>query len=192
MMLDLETLGRELRERRKGLRIRSAELARRIGVSQTYVWLIESAKPRAGGEPSRPGEDVLARWTAALGMDAEETRRIRALAGYFDPEVRPPPGARYARMPAPAPIVEQPHIESARPSGEFRVQAAAMPAPPFVPQADALRQWAGASGVEEPEPDVTARTEHVLASAEASGRGEEAQNLLRSFLDWLEFHLKNR
>jgi predicted transcriptional regulator len=38
-MLDLSTLGRELRTRRRALRIPSAELARKIGVSQTYVWL---------------------------------------------------------------------------------------------------------------------------------------------------------
>src|SRR5437660_739705 len=82
-MLDLPTLGRELRSIRRGLRIPSAELARRIGVSPTYVWLIEQAKPRTSGEPSRPSEDLLRRWTAALGMNADDAQRIRERAGYF-------------------------------------------------------------------------------------------------------------
>src|SRR5450759_3624191 len=85
-MLDLSTLGRELRTRRRALRIPSAELARKIGVSQTYVWLIEQSKPRKSGEPSRPSEDLLMRWTAALGMSASEALQIRELAGYFGPD----------------------------------------------------------------------------------------------------------
>jgi Bifunctional DNA primase/polymerase, N-terminal len=51
--------------------------------SQTYVWLIEQSKPRKSGEPSRPGEDLLRRWMAALGMSESDVQRIRELAGYF-------------------------------------------------------------------------------------------------------------
>src|SRR5579859_6497895 len=93
-MLDLPALGVELRRRRRALRIPSAEFARRIGVSQTYVWLIEAAKPRSSGEPSRPSEDLLQRWTAALGMSESESRRIRELAGYFDVPVGEPRSSR--------------------------------------------------------------------------------------------------
>jgi transcriptional regulator with XRE-family HTH domain len=85
-MPDLSRLGHELRTRRRALRIPSAELARRIGVSPTYVWLIEQSKPRKSGEPSRPREDLLRRWMAALGMDASEAQQIREFAGYFGPD----------------------------------------------------------------------------------------------------------
>src|ERR1700674_5788658 len=88
-MIDLERLGRELESRRKENRIGRAELARGIGVSQTYIWLIEHARPRSSGEPSRPSEDVLHAWTMALGMTDEESRHMRELAGYFGQRVTP-------------------------------------------------------------------------------------------------------
>jgi transcriptional regulator with XRE-family HTH domain len=87
-MLDLSKLGHELRTRRRALRIPSAELARRIGVSPTYVWLIEQSKPRKSGEPSRPSEDLLRKWTSAIGMSATDAQEIRELAGYFGPDFR--------------------------------------------------------------------------------------------------------
>src|SRR5947209_1544779 len=103
-MSDLVALGAELRRRRKAQGLSSAELARRIGVSPTYVWLIEGAKPRpSSGEPSRPSEDVLHRWAAALDTAEYEQERIRELAGYSGP-------ARLRRAPLYSPPMAPPAL----------------------------------------------------------------------------------
>jgi transcriptional regulator with XRE-family HTH domain len=188
-MLDLQTLGSELRRRRRALRIKSAELARRIGVSPTYIWLIETAKPRERGEPSRPSEDLLTRWTAALGMDEGETQRMRALAGYFDPEPSAPP-----RPPGTvSPTMLRPASPPAMmPSPQFMLPAQPSPssAEPgaFVPDTAALQQWAERTQEEAPD-QVVQRTQEILGAAAQHGRQEEATSLIASFLDWLDFHL---
>jgi transcriptional regulator with XRE-family HTH domain len=90
--MDLEMMGRELRARRRAQHFRSVDLANQLGVSQTYVWLVEMAKPRANGIPSQPRRDLLLRWTHELGLDSDETQRIVQLAGYAEPEgVSEPP-----------------------------------------------------------------------------------------------------
>ena len=80
--MDLTRLGAALRERREALGIPRTEIARRVDVTPTYVWLIETAKTRSGGEPSRPTQSVLERWSVALGMDERYTKQLLALAGY--------------------------------------------------------------------------------------------------------------
>lgn len=80
--MDLTRLGAALRERREALGIPRTEIARRVDVTPTYVWLIETAKTRSGGEPSRPTQSVLERWSVALGMDERYTKQVLALAGY--------------------------------------------------------------------------------------------------------------
>ncbi len=187
-MIDLPALGRDLRARRKALRLPSAELARRIGVSPTYVWLIEQAKPRSNGEPSRPSEDVLSSWTAVLGLDEEEAQRLRELAGYFGP---PPSPSLFS-------TVEPPHspmpdrrarslsmqTRSSTPADESFLGAAA-------PLAGMPAEWAGQAPAEETEDELIRRLRRVLQTAEDIGRRDEATTLTRSFLKWLRFHVED-
>ncbi len=194
-MIDLPTLGRELRQRRRALRIPSAEFARRIGVSQTYVWLIEAAKPRSSGEPSRPSEDLLQRWTEALGMTESEARRIYELAGYFDSDAlrayrdSRPSSQRAVRSSLP-PVYSRSENEfigddedTPRPGDQL-----SNPPPPLV----ALQRWAGAEPAGADEETFARRIRYLLLQADSRGRGEEAAYLLDSLLRWLEFHLKER
>ena len=181
-MLDLPTLGQELRRRRRALRIPSAEFARRIGVSQTYVWLIEGAKARPSGEPSRPSEDLLQRWTAALGMDEDESRRIRELAGYFDVDV-----ARRPREARPMPTYSAP-ADSPDSDAESLRRYEAEP-PDAAPHLVALSQWARAAHSPADEAALAERLYRLVQLAERTGRSGEAIALLDSFLQWLEFRL---
>lgn len=84
--MNLLELGTALRERREALGIPRTELARRVGVTPTYIWLVETAKPRPNGEPSRPTAGVLERWTEALGMDRRYRDQALRLAGYGEVE----------------------------------------------------------------------------------------------------------
>jgi transcriptional regulator with XRE-family HTH domain len=169
MALDLYSLGRELRERRRMLRIPSAELARRIGVSQTYVWMIESAAPRKNGQPSRPSEDVLGQWARALGMGPVDTERLLALAGYFvtASESPAPPSPAAARLPRSA----------AFHAAEASAYAPAPMAVPPVPNRD---------NAEPEERDLRERLETLLRTAARRGRAEEIAGLVRSHLGWLQ------
>ncbi len=183
-MLDLPTLGVELRRRRRALRIPSAEFARRIGVSQTYVWLIEAAKPRSSGEPSRPSEDLLQRWTAALGMNEAESRRIRELAGYFDVPVGEP---RYARSSSP-PMTSSPGSVNEY-SAEGPDTASERLSSMAAPHLPALRRWARAADPDGGEVAIIDRIHEILRMAGSNQRTDEATYLLDSFLRRLEFHI---
>lgn len=80
--MDLEKLGATMQERRTALGIPRAVVARRIGVSPSYLWMLEEAKPRASGEPSRPSRALLQSWGHALGLDEEGTVYVMSLADY--------------------------------------------------------------------------------------------------------------
>jgi transcriptional regulator with XRE-family HTH domain len=143
-MLDLPIVGEELRSRRRALRIPSAELARKIGVSPTYIWLIEQSKPRKGGEPSRPSEDLLRRWMAALGMTESEAQRIRELAGYFGPAPTSQPNSApdessYATMYPDKPIR---HALSRDDAGQELGQGSRSSSEQRIASQVALRRWA--------------------------------------------------
>jgi transcriptional regulator with XRE-family HTH domain len=86
MSIDLVELGRALQERRQAVGIPRAEVARRTGVSSNYIWAIERARKRKGGNPSQPSKEILERWAKALGWDEVYTRQILALAGHGDPK----------------------------------------------------------------------------------------------------------
>jgi transcriptional regulator with XRE-family HTH domain len=79
---DLRALGRALRERRKAVGTPRAEFARRLGVSPTYVWMVEQTKPRASGAPSRPSRSLLHRWSETLLMSDQDRGYLLTLAGY--------------------------------------------------------------------------------------------------------------
>jgi transcriptional regulator with XRE-family HTH domain len=191
-MIDLPTLGRELRQRRRALRMPSAEFARRIGVSQTYVWLIEAAKPRPSGEPSRPSEDLLQRWTEALGMTESEARHIHELAGYFDSDA-----LRAYRDSRPS---KQHVVRSSSPPLYSRSENAFIgdedtldpteerpnPIPPLV----ALQRWAGAEHISADEEMLAHRIHIILQQADRTGRSAETAYLLDSLLRWMEFHVR--
>jgi transcriptional regulator with XRE-family HTH domain len=189
-MLDLSTLGRELRTRRRALRIPSAELARRIGVSPTYVWLIEQSKPRKSGEPSRPGEDLLTRWTAALGMSASEAQQIREFAGYFGPDfpnerdltqgLSPRRSVRSISEPEPA-LTQDDVARELGQGGKPRSYSRAA-------HKAALDRWAGTVEDEMGDTAIVERVRAVLLQADRIGQAAETRALLSSFLAWLEFH----
>jgi transcriptional regulator with XRE-family HTH domain len=83
--MDLQALGRALEDRRKTFALARGELARHLGVSTNYIWMVERAKPRAHGEPSQPSRNLLERWVQFLWEaehDQIEMTRILALAGY--------------------------------------------------------------------------------------------------------------
>jgi transcriptional regulator with XRE-family HTH domain len=189
-MLDLSRLGRELRAQRRSLRIPSAELARRIGVSPTYIWLIEHAKPRTNGEPSRPSEHLLRRWTAAIGMSAVEAQEIRELAGYFGPDV----------------WNEQPNAPNSSDRSLFAekydfarndeaLQAAQDSQSGSHARAAnlwALRRWAGAGGADTMDEAFIERLQNVLEIADRNGRSDEVRALVHSFLSWLQFYTEQQ
>jgi len=89
--MDLTELGGLLRERRETLGIPRAVLGRRIGASTSYVWMIEGAKKRAGGNPAQPSRALLERWARALGWEGTAyVRQLLALAGHLDENPAPP------------------------------------------------------------------------------------------------------
>jgi transcriptional regulator with XRE-family HTH domain len=85
--VDLEKLGAEMKQRRKALGMPGALVARRIGVSPSYLWMIESAKPRANGEPSKPSAKLMQLWAHALSLDEEGTQYVMGLAGHGGQEI---------------------------------------------------------------------------------------------------------
>ncbi len=80
--MDLKALGERLEERRRDIGLPRAELARRIGATENYVWMIERAKRRQNGEPSRPAKELLERWVSALRWGPEQERAVMNAAGY--------------------------------------------------------------------------------------------------------------
>ena len=117
--MDLVELGRVLQERRKALGIPQAELARRIEVSASYVWMIEQAKRRESGEPSQPSEVLLEKWADALGWDDPYTRQLLALAGHTTPSSTSTPslpfgGAGALHFPQPRSMEEEVLVEELR------------------------------------------------------------------------------
>jgi transcriptional regulator with XRE-family HTH domain len=70
---DLAELGDFLRDRREGLGLRKSDVARRVGVTPSYVTLIEDATPRrqGRGKPTQPSRDVLVSWVRVLDLDRD-------------------------------------------------------------------------------------------------------------------------
>lgn len=172
--MDLRRLGSVLREQREAVGIPAAEIARRVGVSPTYVWMVEQARPRKGGEPSRPSEPVLERWTRALGMDQRYARQVLLLAGYDEASREPRTPAPSAPPPvAPAATPRAPVPEPGPSMLDALFKPAARFEPPREVRADAIAQ------------DVR----ETLRDAEAEGRLEETAGLLEQFLAFLRSRL---
>ncbi len=83
--MNLVRLGGMLEERRKALGMPRAELARLLGVSENYVWLVERARRRKNGNPTQPSKELLEKWVAALRWGTEQRGQILELAGRPDP-----------------------------------------------------------------------------------------------------------
>src|SRR5436190_5251823 len=84
---DARRVGELLKLRRDELGLRRSEVARRVGISPTYVAMIEDARPREGGRgsPSRPTADILLAWSSALALGEPQTEELLAAAGYAAP-----------------------------------------------------------------------------------------------------------
>lgn len=161
-MADLETLGDRLRRRRKALGMRSVDLARRTGVSQSYIWLIESARNRKPTERRHVSRDVLVRWAATLGVEHEELEEWLALADYDSTltrdEVKILNGDGRGRGAA---LYERPTRFSMDPREVDR---------------DVVRE-------------LQDRLQTVVRRASVTNRQDEAMRLLDSYLDWLSYYL---
>jgi transcriptional regulator with XRE-family HTH domain len=191
-MMDLERLGAALRERREALGIPRAAVARRVGVTPTYIWLIEGTRPRKGGKPSRPAQAVLERWTAALGMDERYTRQALVLAGYLPSPIPPAEPARDTTMPMPA---YAPASPPAPPAVHRGIMAQAASTFQTRPALDRLESFAAAPIQFEQPRDL--RTEvlveqlrDVLRLAEGTPRWEDTAQLAESLLEWLRFRVE--
>ncbi|HZU14496.1 MAG TPA: helix-turn-helix transcriptional regulator [Chloroflexota bacterium] len=138
--MDLEELGRLLRGRREALDLTRDELARRVGVTPTYIFMIESARPRSGGSPSRPKRETLKRWLDALGLDRDEANRALDLAGYhpLDEDIERHLSALHAPAAFPRVMYDADETIGRDITPAF---AAAPPPPPL-------------AGASQPEPDV--------------------------------------
>ena len=171
--MDLHRLGTVLREQRAVIGIPAAEVARRIGVSPTYVWMVERARPRKGGEPSRPSRALLEQWAHVLGMDERYRRQVLLLAGYEE-ESRPSSPRRFtraARAPSSMPEPGEPMMDAL---------FSTSPSPRFEPPA---QLW----------PDVIAEdVRETLRYAEEQGRLEETADLLEEYLAFLRHRLEEQ
>jgi Helix-turn-helix domain len=163
--VDLETLGAALRERREALGIPRTELARRVGVTPTYVWLVEGARP----------------WARSLGMDDRYTRQALVLAGHL-------PEADHVETPpfVPPPTLVQSSIASSAPQVMARVPIASATAGRF--------SFSQASVRFSQPPDLRSRVlqeqlRELLALAESGRKWEETADLVESLLEWLRFRL---
>jgi predicted transcriptional regulator len=79
---DLKRVGQWLRTRRTEQHIARTDLARRVGVSPTYLWMVEEARERANGEASQPSQFLLRQLATELGMSEQESHDLLRLAGY--------------------------------------------------------------------------------------------------------------
>lgn len=80
--MDLQRLGEVLRDHRQERNIPRTRLARQVGVSPSYLWMVEEAKPRATGQPSRPSRHLLGQLGVSLRLGPAETRYLLQLGGY--------------------------------------------------------------------------------------------------------------
>jgi transcriptional regulator with XRE-family HTH domain len=86
---NLKAVGERLRARREERRISRTDLAKKVGVSTTYLWMVEEARERANGAASQPSQFLLSQLAVELGMTREETYDLLELAGYQPVEDTP-------------------------------------------------------------------------------------------------------
>lgn len=72
-----EELGKLLREHRERMKLTRAQLARRAGISASFVTYLEQGR-------RRPSAVMLARLTQALGLRTEQQRKLMQAAGYSE------------------------------------------------------------------------------------------------------------
>jgi transcriptional regulator with XRE-family HTH domain len=97
--MDLKKLGEVLSERIERIGISRAELARRVKMSRSTLWIYERGESPATGEPTKPAKDKLERLAAVLTFTPDERQQFLAmlleLAGY---EELPHPTIRYSAV----------------------------------------------------------------------------------------------
>jgi transcriptional regulator with XRE-family HTH domain len=77
--LDL-ALASLLKSKREELGLSQREAARRIGISNTYLYILEGQKHPRSGKPSRPNPDVLLKISKAYGIAYAQ---LMGMAGYL-------------------------------------------------------------------------------------------------------------
>jgi Helix-turn-helix domain len=92
---ELLQLGDLLKQWRERLGLRRVDVARRVGISPSYVAVVEDAIVRPGGKPSRPKQPLLRAWCRALGMTRQDLALALDYAGYAIREA--PKGVRAGR-----------------------------------------------------------------------------------------------
>lgn len=160
-MADLEALGDRLRHQRKRLGMRSRDVAQRAGVTQGYLWLIETTRDRQPSERRHVSRDVLVRWAIALNVDRDELGELLTLADY-DPSLTRDEMAMLAGDVALRMIPER--------SGRYQSQETMEP---------------DLSGVRE----LQDRLRTVVLQASVTDRHTEAMRLLDSYIDWLSYYV---
>ncbi len=176
MSMDLEALGEVLRERREAIGISKAELARRVGISESYVSLVEQGD-------RRPSRGVLEHWVRALRGEAEPTDSyfgaLLRLAGHENPEedqgipaVPLPFGGGTLYFPQPR------RLERERLVREFQelLDKAA---------ASGTEHWEGT--VELTDSFIKGVGQVLLAPSLTPSRWRQLVQLFSSYLDWLAF-----
>lgn len=166
--MDLYRFGRELKERRRVLGISRAELARRVGVTPAYIWLIEGAIPRKGGDPSHPSEELVIRWSRALGMDEQYTQQALHLAGYGPSQDDRSPSIATGETPAPAGILP-PAVQQ---------NASLAHAPVHYPPPPELRRDL-----------LLQQMDDLLQRAAAAGREDEIAQLIETLVEFVRLRL---
>src|SRR5579863_10450124 len=80
--MNLKQLGIVLHNKRKGLGIPLAVLARKANVGRSTLWALERGENPKTGKPSRPSHEILERLATSLVLTPEERAEVMMLAGY--------------------------------------------------------------------------------------------------------------
>jgi hypothetical protein len=150
--------------------------------------MVERARRRKNGDPSRPAEPLLQRWGRALGMDERYIHQVLLLAGYGDgaseetvvtaelPLQSGPVGRARAMAPRSVPSTRAQIMASAAPDD---AAALFLSAPVTFPQPRSLQL------------DVLLEeVRSLLDGAEEAGHWDETAGLLESYLQWLRYRLE--
>jgi transcriptional regulator with XRE-family HTH domain len=177
--MDLQELGRALQERREAIGLTRAAVARRVDVSPSYITMVEEAQPRPGGRPSQASREVLERWVGALGWDERDApyiNQLLVLAGHVLPDPTRPP----ADLPFSTGALHYPQPK--RLERERLINTLTM----LLDRADASpTRW-----------EITVQSldclfglmQHLASASDEQWRS--AAGLLRSFVEWLKFHIR--
>src|SRR5437764_6956585 len=84
--MDLEKLGKMIRQKREEIGIPPSVLAEKTGIRRPTLWIYERGENPKTGKPSRPSKDKLERLAEVLHMSQIETEELLSLADYKLPK----------------------------------------------------------------------------------------------------------